>query len=149
MDSNGIQFIHLLKGFETTPQDNAVAVVLPLGWVLSRPLPSTSSLAFTRSQALVWVDKEFELEDELPKLVSGKCTENTKRFLAFCSWLWIIPSSGKLNLPWQLLLPRRSVMGQWWEQFLKQSILRTNTVAVTKAPSWERQYFYGEVFKNR
>ena len=54
-----------LENFETDRQNTPIAVRLPMGWVLSGPLPSTSRLFLTRFKAVTQRESDSKLADQI------------------------------------------------------------------------------------
>ena len=67
LGQDGFHFVHPLELFESDHQITPVVVHLPLGWVLSGPLPSTSALVSICFEAFVRTDNESELAEQLRK----------------------------------------------------------------------------------
>ena len=57
--------IRPLEYFDTDRKDTPIAVRLPLGWVLSGPLPSTSGLFSTCFKAVSRSEEDAKLADQL------------------------------------------------------------------------------------
>ena len=65
LGEDAFHLISPLEYFEAELQDTPVVVRLPLGWVLSVLLPSTSGLVSKCFKALVQNDDDSELSDQL------------------------------------------------------------------------------------
>ena len=57
--------IRPLEYFDTDRKDTPIAVRLPLGWVLSGPLPSTSGIFSTCFKAVSRSEEDTKLADQI------------------------------------------------------------------------------------
>ena len=57
--------IRPLEYFESERKNSPIAVRIPLGWVLSGPLPSTSGLVSTCFKAVIQSESDSQLADQL------------------------------------------------------------------------------------